>query len=125
MVCTSTVIVIFNPSILCLIAANSTGKGWQSGITSLVFLIASRPAALENSKTSPLGTILFFIASIVSGLETDRIAEEIGWLKLFDLCVISIIIIYSLSIDRSHRQIILCPRSVILLLFFPLFHRML
>src|SRR4030095_11094943 len=88
MVCTSTVIIIFKPSTSCLIAAYSTGKGWQSGMTSLVFLTVSNPAALENSNTSPLGTVLFLTASTVSPFETFTTAVAIAFRKLVCLCVI-------------------------------------
>ena len=52
-------------------------------------LIPNKPAALENSNTSPLGTFLFFIASIVSCWETETIAVAIALRRLFDFDVMS------------------------------------
>lgn len=65
------------------------GRGWQSGIRSLVFLMASKPAARENSKISPLGTVLLRIASIVSGFDTERMAPAMAFRRLGDLWVMS------------------------------------
>src|SRR4029079_8650260 len=63
------------------------GNGWQSGITSLVFFIANKPPALENSNTSPFGTCLFKTASIVSCRETFTIAVATALRKLVVLFV--------------------------------------
>src|SRR5262245_57088306 len=57
-------------------------------MTSLVFLMASNPAALENSKTSPLGTCLFVTASIVSALDVLTMANAVALRKLVGLLVI-------------------------------------
>src|SRR4030095_15907834 len=85
--------------------------------------MANKPAALENSYTSPLGTVLFFTASIVSCLETETIAVATALRRLFDFEVMSTIIIYSLSNDRFHLSIILSPKQVTQLLISPLFLR--
>src|SRR5688500_9036123 len=77
-VCTSTEIMISSPSIVCVMAVYSTGNGWQSGITSLVFFTASNPAARENSNTSPLGTFFCWIAAIVALCETVTVAVAIA-----------------------------------------------
>src|SRR5688572_22411155 len=87
MVWTSTEMLICKLSIVKVIAAYSTGNGWQSGITSLVFLIANNPAALENSNTSPLGTVLFLMASMVSFRETDTTAVAMAFRSVFCLWV--------------------------------------
>jgi hypothetical protein len=47
--------------------------------------MASKPAALENSNTSPFGTVLFLIASIVSSIETFTIEVAIAFRKLVRL----------------------------------------
>src|SRR5689334_20868134 len=67
--------------------AYSTGSGWQSGITSLVFFTASKPAARENSNTSPFGTFLVFMASIVDCSETVTIALAMAFRSVLYLCV--------------------------------------
>ena len=104
-------------------AANSTGKGWQSGIISLVFFMASKPAALENSNTSPFGTCLFCTASIVLCDETFTTAVAIALRKLFCLCVI-LTINYSLSIDELYLQKLLFPKPAIHFLLAQLFRYM-
>src|SRR3974390_1961775 len=88
MVCTSTWIMISRPSMVWVIEAYSTGTGWQSGIVSLVFFMASRPAALENSYTSPFGTFFNRTVSMVCWLEALTIALATALRKLLDLCVI-------------------------------------
>src|SRR6218665_2183122 len=64
------------------------GSGWQSGTTSLVFLIASRAAALENSKTSPFGTRFSRTARIVSSPDASTTASATASRSVNDLCVI-------------------------------------
>src|SRR5574337_670147 len=62
-------------------------------MTSLVFLIANNPAALENSNTFPFGTWLFFIASMVSCFDVLTIAVAMALRKLLVLFVMSFILI--------------------------------
>src|SRR5689334_20727127 len=93
-------------------------------MTSLVFLIASKPAALENSNTSPLGTCLAWMVFIVSCFDTVSTALAIAFRKLLFFCVIFTIINDSLSTDMIHHQTIPFPIQAIRLLFSLLFlHR--
>ena len=96
-------------------------EGVTIGYHTLFFFNSQHPAARENSNTSPFGTWLFSMASIVSGLDTVTMAVAIAFRRLLVLCVILTIIIYSLSIDRFRCQIIPYPKPVIPLLFFPPF----
>src|SRR6478735_874804 len=69
------------------------GSGWQSGITSLVFLIASKAAARANSKISPLGTLRFSIAVIVACADTLTSAVAIALRSEKLLCVMFTILL--------------------------------
>ena len=88
MVWISVKICISNPLTSKVIAVNSIGKGWQSGITSLVFLAAKSPAVLDISKTFPFGTLLFSTASMVCSLLTCTTAVAIAFLSVLFLWVI-------------------------------------
>ena len=67
------------------------GNGWQSGITSDVFFIASNPAARLISKISPFGTCLSSIAVMVSGRLTVSVACAVALRRVNILWVISFI----------------------------------
>lgn len=54
-------------------------------------LTPNKPATLANSKISPLGTVLFWMASMVSFLETLTTAVAMALRSVKVLCVISTI----------------------------------
>src|SRR5665811_556830 len=86
-------IVISNSFISYVMSAYSMGRGWQSGSKSGVLFIPNKPAALLMAKTSPLGTVLFCMALMVSGMLTRTIACAMAVLSVVLLSVISIMVL--------------------------------
>src|SRR5438874_727195 len=78
--------------------------------------MASNPAALENSNTSPLGTVLFNTASMVSAWETCTIAVATAFRSVGDLNRISFMLVDSFSIESCRLQKFPCPRWAVQLL---------
>src|SRR6187401_2938036 len=95
-----------------LISVNSTGSGWQSGMTSAVRLAANKAATRADSNTFPLGTDPFFRASIVSGELTLTTAVAIALRSVGDLWVMLIMV------HRAFFSIFLPGRCMILKNFF-------